>query len=330
MSTPTPEPDALDDYLVESSVTTQHHGNVDRRDAVRAENAVAARYWGGFQLRIVLTFVAFLAVWIAVIALGVAGVLPLWIGLILNTVIASTFYMPLHEAAHKNIWGRLSRGRRAEDLIGMVCAVPAGFSFVAHRTSHMRHHAFTNDPDRDPDHFTDGPLRQLPLKWLSLVLVSTFLPVFAFVPAAGKLLHPRFRRSMASGGNRREGLTQLRFWAISHVVLLVAFLTGFGWPALLLWYLPARLQSLWLLFVFAWYPHHPASTVGRYVDTRVAVFPTSRFLIRGHDHHALHHLFPRVPHYALPSLWSEMATDLVGKGLRAEGGALESTGPIAW
>jgi len=35
----------------------------------------------------------------------------------------------------------------------------------------------------------------------------------------------------------------------------------------------------------------------RYVDTRVAVFPGSTLLIRGHDYHALHHLFPRVPHY---------------------------------
>ena len=51
----------------------------------------------------------------------------------------------------------------------------------------------------------------------------------------------------------------------------------------------------------------PADRVGRYVDTRVAVFPGSRLLIRGHDHHAVHHLFPRVPHYDLPALWREIA-----------------------
>ena len=319
MSLNVPEPEALDAYLV-----------ADRREAVRAENQTAAAYWGGFQPRIVVTFLAFSVVWVAVIVLGTTGVIPLWLGLVVNTVIASTFYMPMHEAAHKNIWGRTARGRRLEEVIGMLCAIPLGFSFAAHRPSHMRHHAFTNDPDRDPDHFTDGPLREMPAKWLSLVMVNTLLPLFAFVPAARRMLHPRLRRSMGGGGSRAEGLTQLRFWALTHIVLVVAFATGLGWPALFLWYLPARLQSAWLLFIFAWYPHHPAGAVGRYVDTRVAVFRGSRQLVRGHDHHALHHLFPRVPHYRLPALWEDLAADLVTKGVRAEGRALEATGPIVW
>jgi beta-carotene hydroxylase len=99
---------------------------------------------------------------------------------------------------------------------------------------------------------------------------------------------------------------------------------------LLLWFIPSRLQGLWLLTVFAWFPHHPATKVGRYVDTRVAVFAGSRFLIRGHDHHAVHHLFPRVPHYRLRRLWSDIADDMVAKGVRSEGRALDATGPIIW
>jgi hypothetical protein len=41
-------------------------------------------------------------------------------------------------------------------------------------------------------------------------------------------------------------------------------------------------------------------------------------------------LFPRVAHYRLPAMWQEMATDLVAKGVRAEGRALEATGPVVW
>jgi fatty acid desaturase len=44
----------------------------------------------------------------------------------------------------------------------------------------------------------------------------------------------------------------------------------------------------------------------------------------------LHHLFPRVAHYRLPAMWQEMAPDLVAKGVRAEGRALQATGPIVW
>jgi beta-carotene hydroxylase len=295
------------------------------------ERTTAARYMGGPQVRIVVEFLVSTAAWIAVLVLGTTGVIPLWVGLILNSIIATTFYMPMHEAAHGNISGRPKGERRLDDLIGMLCSIPVGFSYTAHRASHLRHHAFTNDLDRDPDRFTGGPLALVPAKWFTQVMVLTFLPVFAFVPPARRLLPAGLKRSLAAdAGNRRMGLLQLRFWLLTTAVLVIAFLNGFGWPALLLWYLPARIQGLWLILVFAWYPHHPAQDVGRYVDTRVAVFPGSGLLIRGHDHHAMHHMFPRVPHYRLRALWQEVAPEMVAKGVRAEGRAAAATGPIVW
>jgi beta-carotene hydroxylase len=295
------------------------------------ERAAAARYMGRFQPRIVVEFVVSAVAWVAVIVLGTTGVIPLWLGFIVNSVVAATFYMPMHEAAHGNVTGRPKGQRQFDDLIGMLCSVPVGLSYAAHRSSHMRHHAFTNDPDRDPDRFTAGPLRHLVGKWLIQVTLLSLLPLFAFVPPTRRLLPASIKRALsADSGNRRGGLLQLRFWFVTTAVLVLAFVFGYGWPALLLWYLPARVQGLWLLLVFAWYPHHPADRVGRYVDTRVAVFPGSRLLIRGHDHHAVHHLFPRVPHYDLPALWQEIAPDMVAKGVRAEGRATGATGPIVW
>jgi beta-carotene hydroxylase len=303
----------------------------DRRLALRDERAKAAPYWGAVEPRIILTFLFFSAAWVAVIVLGINGTIPLWAGLLLNTVIASTFYMPMHEATHGNIWGQTAKGKWVEDLIGMLCAIPLGFSYKAHRPSHMRHHAHTNDPQRDPDYHTAGPMWIVLRSWYAQVLMLTFLPLFAFVPAARRLVPQSVLRSMAGdAGNKKSGLIQLRFWFFSTLVLFVAFLTGYGWAALLLWFIPSRLQGLWLLTVFAWLPHHPATKVGRYVDTRVAVFAGSRFLIRGHDHHAVHHLFPRVPHYRLRRLWSDIADDMVTKGVRSEGRALDATGPIVW
>jgi beta-carotene hydroxylase len=301
----------------------------DRRLVLREERAQASPYWGKVEPRIILTFLFFSAAWIAVIVLGVNGSIPLWLGLILNTVIASTFYMPMHEATHGNIWGRTTSGKWIEDLIGMLCAIPLGFSYKAHRSSHMRHHAHTNDPLKDPDFHTAGPMHTVLKSWYGQVMLATFLPVFAFVPAARKLLPAAMLVMMrAETGSRKAGLIQLRFWFLTHAFLVLAILTGYGWQALMLWYLPSRLQALWLLTIFAWYPHHPATKVGRYVDTRVAVFPGSRWLIRGHDHHAVHHLFPRVPHYRLRKLWADIADDMVAKGVRSEGKALSATGPI--
>jgi beta-carotene hydroxylase len=303
----------------------------DRRLVLREERAQAAPYWGKVEPRIIVTFLLFSAAWIGVIVLGVNGTIPLWLGLILNTVIASTFYMPMHEAAHGNIWGRTTSGKWIEDLIGMLCAIPLGFSYKAHRPSHMRHHAHTNDPLKDPDFHTAGPMHTVLKSWYGQVMLATFLPVFAFVPAARKLLPTTMLVMMrAETGSKKTGLIQLRFWLLTNAFLVIAILTGYGWQALMLWYLPSRLQALWLLTIFAWFPHHPATKIGRYGDTRVAVFPGSRWLIRGHDHHAVHHLFPRVPHYRLRKLWADIADDMVAKGVRSEGSALDATGPIIW
>lgn len=292
---------------------------------------MAAPYRGHFELRIILTFLVFTAGWIAVLVAGIAGAIPLSLGLVINTVLATTFYMPMHEAAHKNIWGNERRVRWGEDLVGAACSIPLGFDYFSHRSSHMRHHAHTNHPDRDPDHYTHGTIVALLGKWVAMVAVLGLLPLFRVAPAVRRFLPSSVRRSLLIDiGGRPAELALAWYWFLSHLALVLAFGFGVGLPALMLWYIPSRLSGLWLLFVFAWFPHHPAQKVGRYVDTRVAVFAGSTLLARGHDYHALHHLFPRVPHYRLPALWDRLADDLVARGVRTEGTAKGATGPIVW
>ena len=329
MSDITPDPEALEDILIDEASATA--ASSIRVENVRAENLVAAKYWGGVQYRIIATFLVFTVCWVGVIVLGVNGTLPLWQCLILNSIFAATFYMPMHEAAHKNIWGKVSRGRRLEDMIGSLSSIPTGIQFSAHRASHMRHHAFTNDPARDPDHFTDGKLSELPVKFYGMTMLYSFLPFFALIAPLRVLLPKPLRAVLADrGGDPRDGKAQMRYWLLSTIVLVVCFSTGHGVEALLLWWVPARLQLCWLMFIFAWYPHHPANETSRYRHTRVAVFPGSGLLIRGHDYHAMHHLYPRVPHYRLKKLWNELADDLVARGVRAEGRAKNATRAVVW
>lgn len=332
MNDTTPEPEALEDLLVEEAVQANASASAGiRSDNVRAENLVAAKYWGGIQYRIVATFLLFTVCWVGIIVLGVNGTLPLWQCLILNTIFASTFYMPMHEATHKNIWGKASRGRWVEEAIGTLSSIPTGINFSSHRAGHMRHHAYTNDPKRDPDHFTDGRLSELPVKFYGMTMLYSFLPFFALVPPL-RILLPKSLQAVFNerGGNAKEGKSQIRFWLLTTIVLIACFVSGHGIEALLLWWLPARLQLGWLIFIFAWYPHHPANETSRYRHTRVAVFRGSGLLIRGHDHHAMHHLFPRVPHYRLKALWKELAEPMVARGVRAEGRAVEATRPVVW
>ena len=331
MNSITPDPESLDDLLTQDIATEGETAVSSRREAVQAQNSVALKYWGEIQWRIVLTFVLFSVCWLGVLYLGLNGSIPLWQGVLLNSIFASTFYMPMHEATHKNIWGKVSKGRIVEEVIGVLSSIPTGINFSSHRAGHMRHHAYTNDPDRDPDHFTDGRLSELPLKFYGMTMLYTFLPLFALVPFTRILLPTSLKKVLARrDGDKSEGKAQLRFWFLSTVVLVVAFITGHGMQALMLWWLPSRIQLCWLMFIFAWYPHHPANETSRYRHTRVAVFRGSGFLIRGHDHHAMHHLFPRVPHYKLKVLWRDLAADMVTRGVRAEGRAVGASRTVVW
>jgi beta-carotene hydroxylase len=331
MDVTTPMPEDLETMLEDKALVEDSSSKGERRDAVRAEAVIASKYWGGFQSRIVVTFLVCAAGWTAVLIAGLNGTLPLWVGFIANSILATTFYMPMHEAVHRNIWGKQPRLRAAEDVIGLLCSIPTGINYATHRTGHMRHHAYTNDPERDPDHFTDGRLAELPLKFVGMTVLFLFLPVFALVKPTRRVLPASLQVVLSrQAASREEAKPQIRFWMLTTAVLIASFVLGHGVEAVMLWWLPSRVQLAWLLFIFAWYPHHPASETSRYRHTRVAVFPGSGLLVRGHDHHAIHHLYPRVPHYRLKALWGELSGDLVPRGVRAEGRAVGATGPIVW
>jgi len=332
MSAEQPEPEDLENLqILDVDRESVESTRLERRNQVKAEGVIAAKYWGGIQYRMILTFAVFTACWLGVLVLGFNGTLPLWLGLILNSIFASTFYMPMHEAAHKNIMGKAKSGRWIEETIGRLSSVPTGLNFTSHRASHMRHHAFTNDSTRDPDHFTEGRLSELPVKFYGMTMLYAFLPFFALIKPLRVLLPRVLREKLDSReGSKSEGKAQMRFWLISTVALVVSFLTGNGLSALCLWWIPARLQLCWLMFIFAWYPHHPAKETSRYRHTRVAVFPGSGLLIRGHDYHAIHHLYPRVPHYRLKAVWEELSDVLVSRGVRTEGRAKGATSSVFW
>lgn len=302
-----------------------------RRLELRAERRLVADHRGGIAVRLLATWLFFIGVWIGIVVAAAGGDMPLWLGGLLSFAVATTFYMPLHEATHGNVWGDVSTARWGEDLVGTISAVWVGFSYKGHRISHMKHHAHTNDPERDPDWAIQGPLRDLPIKLYGAVLVLTLLPLFGLVPASRRLLPAAVRTAIEQERLPAEDWLEFRFWMLRAAVLGAGFGVGFGTEVLVLWFVPTMLVPGWLGLVFAWYPHHPAAgRQGRYVDTRVAVFPGSTIIIRGHDHHALHHLFPRVVHYKLPGLWREIGPQLTAKGVRTEGRALGATGPVVW
>src|SRR5215211_6261918 len=55
--------------------------------------------------------------------------------------------------AHESVHGHLGRTRRANFWWGRIALLPSMVPFTNFRRTHQLHHAHTNIPDQDPDHF---------------------------------------------------------------------------------------------------------------------------------------------------------------------------------
>ena len=292
----------------------------EAREQKRRERRIVARYRYDFAWRLVAEAIWGIGGWLAMIVLAMKGVVPYWAACLVNGWIAYLMYMPLHEATHGNLSGRHGRFRWVDDAVGWISAIPLWFSYRAHQSSHMKHHAYTNDPACDPDHFFGGPLRAIVPKFLLLSLLQIAVPVLSMLPGGLRLVPAVVHQSLQSGVESPYEIRLQRRLMLLHLGIFVALsVAGLFWEALLLWYLPSRIGLLLVIFLFAWLPHHPHDERGRYRDTRITLFPGGTLLIRGQNHHLLHPMFPRVPHYRLPALFREMRPILEAHGARIEG-----------
>ena len=293
----------------------------DPREQKRREIKIAAPYRHHFAWRVVAETAWAFGLWVAMIGLALQGIIPYAVACLVNGWLAYLMYMTLHEATHGNVSGGNAQLRWVDDLIGSISSIPLWFSYRSHRLSHMQHHAHTNDPTLDPDHFVGGPFSALIPKYLTLSFLEIAIPVLSLVPGGMRVL-PRSLQSLAAEDVPRSALEiayQRRFILTCLAVFLALTLAGYFKAAFLLWYLPAKLGVFVVFAVFAWLPHLPHEERGRYRDTRITLFRGGTLLLRGQNHHLLHHMFPRVPHYGLPALFADLRPILEAQGARIEG-----------
>lgn len=259
---------------------------------------------------IVFESVIGMVAWLVAILAAANGFIPYWLAFILNTIIAYLLYIPMHEAAHKNISGTKYGYSWIDDVVGHVCSLPLRFSFSAHRLNHLKHHAFTNDKHKDPDYYVAGSLFLLPIK---VVMSSIVLPLY-FVETLfnGKvsIVGSKVRKVLERNGGKETLKTEKRFFFLNVMILLMFTAAGHLSLFLCVWYLPSKIAILFLNILFAWLPHYPHEETDKYLNTKVFLFPGSSILLVGINYHLVHHLYPRVPYYKLASVYQEIKIDL--------------------
>jgi beta-carotene hydroxylase len=240
-----------------------------------------------------------------------AGLLSLWWVVPVNAFLAYAAYTPAHEAVHGNVHRVAgqpqSEGTWLNNFVGAMAASALLHNFPMHQLSHLAHHAHTNDPKRDPDHW-------MAVRGWHRVTLRAFSLIAVHYVAEFQLCAQR-----KSDGKRRIvlGLLQNLLWLALVAILATVYQP---WPALAATVLSAWLGSGFLAWAFDWLPHYPHTSRERFTNTRTTQFApglnglmTRIFLFQNYHH--IHHLWPRVPFSAYQRVHVQLSDYLIEQGV---------------
>jgi fatty acid desaturase len=90
-----------------------------------------------------------------------------WLGdVALHTYIGFLGTVMAHEGSH----GHLGKGMRTNGWWGRLALLPVMVPFANFRRTHPMHHAYTNDPAKDPDRFIEPRFTKLEIPFRALVM----------------------------------------------------------------------------------------------------------------------------------------------------------------
>lgn len=267
-----------------------HHNVVDLnllspQDQARFKSLTATP---GLSWPVLLLWLMVLGAYVMSWVGGLAGWLPLWAGMLINSVAGYYAFSIAHDSIHRAV----SRNTRLNDAIGQS-AIMLGAPYVSlslFRWAHILHHRFANSA-RDPDWILHGPAWSLPSRWM-------FIDVL-YLRHTLKNLDPVSRRHLRASMR----------WALGSLVLFTVLIaSGYGWHLLMLWLIPSRVLFVTLGFAFFWLPHVPHDTAQADNLTRATTVRLGHEwilspLLQCQNYHLIHHLWPTTPFYNNRKVW---------------------------
>jgi ring-1,2-phenylacetyl-CoA epoxidase subunit PaaE len=252
----------------------------------------------------VILFLLGLVIFIASITASLNHAIPVWSAMLINTIVQFVMFTIFHDASHRS----LSQINRLNECIGAIAIfilTPIA-SFKVFRYIHMQHHRFTNESlETDPDFWgSQGSKYLLPFRWMLL-----------------DLHYLRWYLQRWKSRPRREQVEFISTLSVSLAVIIGASFAGYAIWVLLLWIIPGRLASTVLVMAFDYLPHYPHDTTAKENEYRAThIKPTMSTLMTPlllcQNYHLIHHLYPRVPFYIYPWIWSKAKDPLISSGAR--------------
>jgi len=260
----------------------------------------------------ILLFVVYLLGYYFTISSAMDGSLSYLSASLLCSILVYVGFTILHDAGHGSIIRMGSAFKPLETIMGWVSSLPFLFlSYVFFQKIHDRHHAFANDPDRDPDHY------YLAGTWYGVILNCLGLPVQYHILALTKLRHIKAISDTF--------LATFVYQCVVFSILGGLTFLGYGTEVLYFALIPLPLAVFVLAMTFDYVPHHPHKSLDRFHDTRIYPSKVLNVLLLGQCYHLIHHMYPRLPWYQYQAVYKKILPYLeennapiedIGPGLR--------------
>lgn len=261
------------------------------------EKEIAKSFSKRFQWEMIAIGLGQIAVWLTLWPMVIYSIIPLWAGFLIATICACFAYLPSHEAQHGNYSRGNPKMKWLDGFVGHLTLITLAIPYHLLRVTHMKHHAYTNNSIKDPDYDNShGPLFSVIKNSLDGTSINyqKFLEVFE----SDKAFTESFNKAV---------LLLLLFRA-SMMVLVVLF----PLETLLLWWLPAKIGTVYTTVFFSWYPHQETGE-GRYKDTRFWSHWIPRFFNHSMQLHFIHHLHPGIGHFDEPKAVEALKPFLIAR-----------------
>ena len=244
--------------------------------------------WGTVLLSIVIFFG-----YIGLLSGALAGTISYPLASMFCTCLCFASFTVMHDAGHGNIVKMGSSLKFVESIMGWMAAIPLLVSpYRLFQKIHDRHHAFTNDPARDPDHFGFGT------KWYQVLLNTYYMPIKYIVMSLTTLRHIKiFRDTYVSS-------VIYLLTVCSTLIMLVA--QGYVVEVLSFAVIPTLLTVFLLVMFFDYVPHHPHKSQDRLHNTRIYPSKILNVLLLGQNYHLIHHMYPRLPWYTYQGVFKKI------------------------
>ena len=264
------------------------------------EKAIAKSLSQRFQWEMIAIGMGQATIFLSLWPLTLMGFIPLWAGFLIATLCACLAYLPSHEAQHGNYSRGNPKRRWIDSLVGNFTLITLIYPYEILRVTHMKHHAYTNHPEKDPDYDNQhaSSVAKLAIQVLDGTSVdySKYEEVFAEDAAFQK-------------GFKKGALIGLTYRAI---LMIAVFLLPLH--TLFLWWLPAKLGTVYTTTFFSWYPHLKTEQ-GRYKDTRFWQHWMPRYINHSMQLHFIHHLHPSIGHFDEPKAIEALKPFLIARGV---------------